>query len=158
MITLGHTYKDTITGFTGVATGYVKYITGCNQALLTPKTRGGGGLNEPHWFDEQRLKPVKGAAVITLDNGATTGARQGCTEALISKPGATMDGSFMGPQGAGNITRPEIDWTPERIALLTRLWDEGRTAASIAMEIGCTKNAVVGKAHRLRLRGRPSPI
>ena len=49
-------------------------------------------------------------------------------------------------------------WTPERIAEVTRLWDEGLTTAEIGKVIGVSKNAVVGKAHRLGLPARPSPI
>ncbi len=49
-------------------------------------------------------------------------------------------------------------WTPERIAAVTRLWNEGLTTAEIGRAIGMSKNAVVGKAHRLQLPPRPSPI
>ncbi len=49
-------------------------------------------------------------------------------------------------------------WTPERIAEVTRLWGEGLTTAEIGKLVGITKNAVVGKAHRLGLPARPSPI
>lgn len=49
-------------------------------------------------------------------------------------------------------------WTPERIAEVTRLWDEGLTTAEIGKIVGVSKNAVVGKAHRLGLPARPSPI
>ena len=49
-------------------------------------------------------------------------------------------------------------WTPERIAEVTRLWSEGLTTAEIVKVVGITKNAVVGKAHRLGLPPRPSPI
>ncbi len=49
-------------------------------------------------------------------------------------------------------------WTPERIAEVTRLWGEGLTTAEIGKMVGVTKNAVVGKAHRLGLPPRPSPI
>jgi len=49
-------------------------------------------------------------------------------------------------------------WTPERIAEVTRLWGEGLTTAEIGKLVGVTKNAVVGKAHRLGLPPRPSPI
>ena len=49
-------------------------------------------------------------------------------------------------------------WTPERIATVTRLWDEGLTTAEIGRAIGMSKNAIVGKAHRLQLPPRPSPI
>ncbi|MBR46224.1 MAG: hypothetical protein CMM31_07055 [Rhodospirillaceae bacterium] len=49
-------------------------------------------------------------------------------------------------------------WTPELIAEVTRLWGEGLTTAEIGKQVGVTKNAVVGKAHRLGLPPRPSPI
>lgn len=42
-------------------------------------------------------------------------------------------------------------WTPERIADLTRLWEEGVTTAEIGRRIGVTKNAVIGKVHRIGL-------
>ena len=52
-----------------------------------------------------------------------------------------------------------MSWTDERVALLTRLWTEGKTAAEIARELGgVTRNAVIGKAHRLKLSNRVSPI
>ena len=49
-------------------------------------------------------------------------------------------------------------WTAENIAKLRRLWAGDLSAAEIGRQIGMTKNAVVGKAHRLHLRSRPSPI
>jgi GcrA cell cycle regulator len=53
-------------------------------------------------------------------------------------------------------------WTPERIDQLTLLWDEGVTTAEIGRRIGVTKNAVIGKVHRLGLvprviTARPPP-
>ncbi|WP_022729325.1 GcrA family cell cycle regulator [Fodinicurvata sediminis] len=51
-----------------------------------------------------------------------------------------------------------MSWTPERIEELTRLWDEGQSASAIGKQLGISKNAVVGKAHRLKLAARPSPI
>jgi GcrA cell cycle regulator len=42
-------------------------------------------------------------------------------------------------------------WTSERIEQLTLLWDEGVTTAEIGRRIGVTKNAVIGKVHRLGL-------
>jgi len=52
-----------------------------------------------------------------------------------------------------------MSWTDERVDLLKKLWGEGRTAAEIAKELGgVTRNAVIGKAHRLKLSGRASPI
>jgi GcrA cell cycle regulator len=52
----------------------------------------------------------------------------------------------------------ESIWTPERITQLTQLWKEGHSTAEIGRRIGVTKNAVVGKAHRLLLTPRPSPL
>jgi GcrA cell cycle regulator len=52
-----------------------------------------------------------------------------------------------------------MDWTNERVEELQRLWGQGQTASRIADLLGgVTRNAVIGKAHRLGLRGRPSPI
>jgi GcrA cell cycle regulator len=52
-----------------------------------------------------------------------------------------------------------MEWTNERVDELRRLWGQGQTASRIAELLGgVTRNAVIGKAHRLGLRGRPSPI
>ena len=52
-----------------------------------------------------------------------------------------------------------MSWTEERVSLLRKLWGEGHTAAEIAKELGgVTRNAVIGKAHRLKLSNRVSPI
>jgi GcrA cell cycle regulator len=53
-----------------------------------------------------------------------------------------------------------MSWTDDRIELLRRLWDSGKSASQIADELGhgVTRNAVIGKAHRLGLRARPSPV
>ncbi len=51
-----------------------------------------------------------------------------------------------------------MEWTPERIVELTRLWNEGLTTSEIGKRLGISKNAVVGKAHRMQLSSRPSPI
>jgi GcrA cell cycle regulator len=52
----------------------------------------------------------------------------------------------------------EMIWTQERIEALTGLWQEGHSTAEIGRRLGITKNAVVGKAHRLSLTPRPSPV
>ena len=51
-----------------------------------------------------------------------------------------------------------MTWTPERVAELKRLWATGATTAEIGRMLDVSKNAVVGKTHRLGLPGRPSPI
>jgi GcrA cell cycle regulator len=50
-------------------------------------------------------------------------------------------------------------WTDERIDQLKSLWEKGLTASQIAEELGgVSRNAVIGKAHRLGLKSRPSPV
>lgn len=51
-----------------------------------------------------------------------------------------------------------MDWTTEAIDRLRDFWAEGHSTAEIGRRMGITKNAVVGKAHRLELSARPSPI
>ncbi len=51
-----------------------------------------------------------------------------------------------------------MEWTEETIARLRELWEQGLSTAEIGRTLGFTKNAVVGKAHRLQLPARPSPI
>lgn len=51
-----------------------------------------------------------------------------------------------------------MDWTAEAIEALRALWAEGHSTAEIGRRMGISKNAVVGKAHRLNLPARPSPI
>jgi GcrA cell cycle regulator len=51
-----------------------------------------------------------------------------------------------------------MSWTDERIQELSRLWQAGHSASEIGKLLGVSKNAVVGKAHRLKLPSRPSPI
>jgi len=52
-----------------------------------------------------------------------------------------------------------MSWTDERIATLTKMWESGATASQIADELGgVSRNAVIGKAHRLGLKSRPSPV
>ncbi|MEP9352718.1 GcrA family cell cycle regulator [Xanthobacter sp. KR7-65] len=56
-----------------------------------------------------------------------------------------------------------MSWTDERVELLKKLWSEGLSASQIASELGeVTRNAVIGKVHRLGLSGRakaaPAPV
>lgn len=52
-----------------------------------------------------------------------------------------------------------MSWTDERIEKLTHMWEGGSTASQIAEELGgVSRNAVIGKAHRLGLKARPSPV
>jgi GcrA cell cycle regulator len=52
-----------------------------------------------------------------------------------------------------------MSWTEERIERLKAMWAKGATASEIAEELGgVSRNAVIGKAHRLGLEARPSPV
>jgi GcrA cell cycle regulator len=51
-----------------------------------------------------------------------------------------------------------MEWNEDTIARLRSLWAEGHSTAEIGRRMGVSKNAVVGKAHRLNLPPRPSPI
>ena len=72
------------------------------------------------------------------------------------------------PQGANaprlrydtlDIGKVSMSWTDQRIDQLKALWEKGLTASQIAEELGgVSRNAVIGKAHRLGLKSRPSPV
>lgn len=60
----------------------------------------------------------------------------------------------------------ELFWNDARIERLTKLWADGVSADLIGADLGCTRNAVIGKVHRLKLkqrrtvhsrRGKPGP-
>ncbi|MDX2027586.1 MAG: GcrA family cell cycle regulator [Alphaproteobacteria bacterium] len=52
-----------------------------------------------------------------------------------------------------------MSWTEQKIQMLRDMWGNGYSASEIAKRLGgMTRNAVIGKAHRLKLSSRPSPI
>ena len=54
-----------------------------------------------------------------------------------------------------NKTEKDVSWTDERVELLKKLWAEGLSASQIAAKLGgVSRNAVIGKVHRLKLSGR----
>ena len=82
-------------------------------------------------------------------------------------PSAQPDQSheFYIDRSEGTVPRPETEmndarsiWTDTLQARLRELWEQGLTASQIAAELSVTRNAVIGKAHRLGLSGRASPI
>ncbi len=51
-----------------------------------------------------------------------------------------------------------MGWTDERVEMLKKLWQDGLSASQIAKQLGgVTRNAVIGKVHRLGLSGRAAP-
>jgi GcrA cell cycle regulator len=63
----------------------------------------------------------------------------------------------MGHEGALLMTQL-LNWTDDRVEQLKNLWTEGLSASQIARALGgVTRNAVIGKVHRLGLAGRASP-
>jgi GcrA cell cycle regulator len=64
--------------------------------------------------------------------------------------------------GKPQVVKKELlfmSWTDERIDQLKTMWEKGLTASQIAEELGgVSRNAVIGKAHRLGLKSRPSPV
>jgi len=53
---LGKKVKDTVTGFEGIITGRIEYISGCLQYAVSPPVKEDGTKREGEWFDEQRLE------------------------------------------------------------------------------------------------------
>src|SRR6516165_8514968 len=52
----------------------------------------------------------------------------------------------------------QVNWSEDRVEQLKTLWTEGLSASQIARALGgVTRNAVIGKVHRLGLAGRASP-
>lgn len=66
---LGKTATDKITGFSGVVTGYVQYITGNNQALITPRVNDSGNLPDSIWFEERRLDVDTNKPALVFSGG-----------------------------------------------------------------------------------------
>ncbi len=48
------------------------------------------------------------------------------------------------------------EWTDERITLLRQMWQDGNSASVCAKSLNCTRNAVIGKVHRLDMPKRIS--
>jgi hypothetical protein len=69
---LGTTVSDVISGFKGVVTGVVNYLSGCSQAFVVPRVGDDGRFVDGQWFDLQRLV-VEPVPKVELNNGATPG-------------------------------------------------------------------------------------
>ena len=56
------------------------------------------------------------------------------------------------------MSRGEVPWSPDRDELLRTMWDAGVSTSAIGVSLRCTKNSVIGRARRLKLAARLSPI
>ena len=65
----GERYRDTITGFEGVATGYCSYISGCDQVLINGGMNKDGDKVVSHWIDSDRVVKVSTGAAMDQDRG-----------------------------------------------------------------------------------------
>jgi GcrA cell cycle regulator len=65
----------------------------------------------------------------------------------------------LGEELENNLGGAKLSWTDDRVELLKKLWTEGLSASQIAGRLGSgvTRNAVIGKVHRLNLTGRAQP-
>lgn len=70
-IELGDKVKEVVTGFTGVVTGIASYLTGCDQACVTPRVKEDGSHVSGQWYDVTRLEVLKKGVVDVL--GKTDG-------------------------------------------------------------------------------------
>jgi len=70
---IGRTVEEKVSGFRGVVTGIVYYISGCTQALVAPKMDKDGKVPDSNWWDVQRVVVDESVPKIVLDNGATPG-------------------------------------------------------------------------------------
>ena len=59
----GISVKDAVTGFSGVITGRADYITGCNQYLVSAKSKG-SGIGVLEWYDEDRIVLLKAKPIV----------------------------------------------------------------------------------------------
>lgn len=69
-----------------------------------------------------------------------------------------MAGLSRVPRREAKLKGLNMGWTEDRVSVLKTLWAEGLSASQIAKQLGgVTRNAVIGKVHRLGLAGRATP-
>lgn len=93
---LGWTYRDIITGFTGVATAGISYLTGCDQVSLQPLPQADkpNDLPEGKWFDVTRCERVEDVP-RRVPRGFVDDTGKASTSAPAERPGFDA-----------NVTRP----------------------------------------------------
>ena len=66
----GQTVVDAITGYRGIVTGHVEYLTGCNQSLVVPPVNEKGEKSAGEWLDDDRLRVDMSVQVVKLVKSA----------------------------------------------------------------------------------------
>lgn len=100
----------------------------------------------------------------TLVFGAreSTPTRDATREILVDKPESRIDRNgrkVLTPFSVlVRIRGLYMVWTDEKVKMLVQLWESGQSITQIGKALGMTRNAVVGKAHRIGLAKRASPI
>ncbi len=87
---MGEMAKDVVTGFTGIITARVEFLTGCNQYVLNPPMKKGDKETlKTEQFDENRLVIVPGKAIRLPEDPAPRPVREtGGPQPLIQRTGA----------------------------------------------------------------------
>lgn len=76
MIELGKTYRDLVTGFTGVCMGITQYLTGCDRIGLLSTTLKDGKPLDWMWYDSSMLEEVEDVDKISPKVGFIDGGPQ----------------------------------------------------------------------------------
>ena len=102
-------------------------------------------------------------AIVAWRQSSTTRPKSGGFSYPLSSVAALAGGAANA--GGRILNRPReigmtrMSWTDERVELLKKLWSDGLSASQIATQLGgVTRNAVIGKVHRLSLSGRAKPV
>ncbi len=136
------------------------------KSLIARARRRGVPIERPRILLPSEL----GAKIIALVNGPVRMTNAEISAATGATPDQVRHTLGRARKAGTTITRepwrrplrpdnPTDDWPADKIAQLRALWpDRSLGGAEIGRRIGMSKSAVVGKAHRLGLPGRPSPI
>jgi hypothetical protein len=96
---LGDKVCDSITGFTGVVTGRIEYLSGCNQILVQPKSDAENEIKRSEWFDVERIILVEAQMVEISTRQA------GFDKAPPDRSPTALSGASRGDAPAGQHAR-----------------------------------------------------
>jgi len=131
------------------------------RQLLVGSTRRANMCCPDRWMDSVCVssKAVASGSNVEGRSNKRKRTRVNCSRAFFRedvrsvREGVGREG--LGREGLGREGLGNMSWNDERVETLKRLWAEGLSASQIATELGgITRNAVIGKVHRLGLSGR----